>query len=105
MIKHQKLAHMGEEPKFLFKVISTHKTALQRQIKEAVRIRRRGGAANILNSRSEFNRCHIPKLIVEQEEEGAKKIRIMKEREEEAELTRCLEQDDIPWETRKRMEQ
>ena len=27
---------------------------------------------NILNSKSEFNRCHIPRLIVEQEEEGAK---------------------------------
>ena len=32
--------------------ISTHKSSLNRQIREAVRIRRRGGAGNILNSRA-----------------------------------------------------
>ena len=43
MVRHQALEHVGEPPRFVFKVISTHKTALSRQIREAVRIRRRGG--------------------------------------------------------------
>ena len=42
IVRHQALEHVGEPPAFLFKVISNHKTALSRQIKEAVRICRRG---------------------------------------------------------------
>ena len=42
MLKHQKMEHDGAAPKFVFKLISSHKTALSRQVKEAVRIRRRG---------------------------------------------------------------
>ena len=45
MVKHQSFEHKGEKPEFHFKVISTHKTALNRQIREAVRIRRRGGVS------------------------------------------------------------
>ena len=70
MFKHQSLVHGGEEPEFMFRVVSYHRTALSRQIKEAVRIRRRGGASSILNSKAEFNRCYIPRLVVEQEDEG-----------------------------------
>ena len=55
MYKHQVLEHPGEPPSFIFKVVSTHRTALNRQIKEAVRIRRRGGAGIILNSRTEYD--------------------------------------------------
>ena len=44
MRKHQDLEHPGEQPQFLFKVVSTHRTALNRQVREAVRIRRRGGS-------------------------------------------------------------
>ena len=36
---------------------------------EAVRIGRRGGAGNILNSKSEYNRCRIPRLIIEEVDE------------------------------------
>ena len=59
MHKHQCMEHPGERPRFYFKVVSLHRTALNRQIREAVRIRRRGGAGSILNSKAEFNRCHI----------------------------------------------
>ena len=38
-------------------ILNYHKSALSRQIKEAVRIRRRGGERRILNSKVEFNRC------------------------------------------------
>ena len=43
MVKHLKMVHEEEqEPKFVMKVIKHYKTALARQIAEAVRIRRRG---------------------------------------------------------------
>ena len=35
---------------------------------EAVRIRRRGGEGAILNSKGEFNRSHIPRLVLEEKE-------------------------------------
>ena len=69
MSKHQIMEHGGAPPEFVFKVISYHKTPLNRQIKEVIMIRRMGGTTEILNSRSEFNRCHIPRLVVEVEEE------------------------------------
>ena len=71
MARHQAMVHEGEDPEFIFKVVSHHRTALNRQVREAIRIGRRGGAGRILNSKSEFNRCHIPHLVVEEEiEEG-----------------------------------
>ena len=42
MVRHQRLEHPGEQPAIIFKVVSSHKTALNRQVREAVRIRRRG---------------------------------------------------------------
>ena len=58
------------------RVVGSRSTATSRQISEAVRIRRRGGEGRILNSRSEYNRSHIPRLQVEEEE-------LTKKREEE----------------------
>ena len=40
MVRHQALQHSGEAPSFHFKLVSTHRSALSRQITEAVRIRR-----------------------------------------------------------------
>ena len=51
------------------KVRGFYKTALARQVAEAVYIRRRGGEGAILNSRGEFSRCYIPRLQVVQEEQ------------------------------------
>ena len=45
MVEHQTMEHPGEHPEFVFKIVSTHRTALSRQIREAVRIRRRGELA------------------------------------------------------------
>ena len=36
MFKHQQLEHKGEQPQFMFKVVSYHRTALNGQMKEAV---------------------------------------------------------------------
>ena len=44
MVKHQKMEHRGKHsPKFTMKVVRFYKTALARQVAEAVRIRRSGG--------------------------------------------------------------
>ena len=66
--------------------MSQHKTALARQIMEAVRIRRRGGAGAILNSRAEFDRCRIPRLVLEQED--GEKISKQEDKELEEASTR-----------------
>ena len=63
--KHQDQQHPDQEPLFLVKTVSTHRTALSRQVREAVGIRRRGGKSSILNSKSEFNRSYIPILVVD----------------------------------------
>ena len=66
--KHHLLHHRGEgEPEMLFKVVGTFRSALSRQIFEAVRIRRRGAMA--LNSRGEYDRCKIHRLTIEKEGE------------------------------------
>ena len=74
MVRHQALVHNREPAKFTMRVVGSHQSALSGQVSEAVRIRRRGGIGNILNSKSEYNRCHIARLRVEdegeQEEEG-----------------------------------
>ena len=54
------------EPKMLFKVVGTFKTALSRQKFEVVRIRGRTG---VLNSRGEYDRCKIHRLTIEKKEE------------------------------------
>ena len=105
MNKHQIMEHNGEQPEFIFKLISSHKTALSRQIKESVRIRRRGGDSQILNSRSEFNRCHIPRLVVEEEDEDSREQRLKLEEQTKEEIAKIMEQEDITWEEKKKREQ
>ena len=50
--KHVELEHKGEEANFIMRGVGSHKTALGRQISEAVRIRRRGGQYLELKSRN-----------------------------------------------------
>ena len=59
------------EPNFIMKVVQYHKSTLSRQVGEAIRIQSRG---LILNSRAEYNRCHITRLSLEQmdHENGSK---------------------------------
>ena len=62
IFKHQELYHPGEEPVFVMRAVEFFKTALSRQTGEAIRIQRRGGGGAVLNSKSEFNRCYLPRL-------------------------------------------
>ena len=66
ILKHQMLHHLGEKsPDFVARAVGYYRSALERQVAEAVKIRRRGGDTTILNSKAEFNRCKIPRLVVE----------------------------------------
>ena len=60
MPHHQRAKHGGDNPDFIMRVVRPYKSAFSRQVGEAVRIRRRGGAGMILNSKAEYNRCRIP---------------------------------------------
>ena len=71
--------HGGAETEFVLLPVSFHRTALSRQVAESVRIRRRGGEGEILNSKTEFSRCRIPRLQLEEDknkEEREKQERI-----------------------------
>ena len=67
MHKHSELEHHDDitKPKFQFRTVRTFRSALARQVAEAVRIRRRGG--DVINSKGVYNRCKLPRLVVEQE--------------------------------------
>ena len=74
-------------------------------MKEAIRIKRRGGAANILNSKGEFNRCHIPRLVMEEESSDQKVERRQWEQSERDRMKPELDQEDSNWQDNKFREQ
>ena len=95
MTKHMEMYHGGQEPEFVMRVVKFYRSALSRQTGEAVRIAKRGGAGSILNSKSEYNRCYIPRLRVEEQD-------VIKEMEklEEQELStvrELLDEEDHTW--------
>ena len=67
ILKHHILHHQGEgEPDFHMRVVGVYRSALTRQVAEAVRIRRWGEGV-VLNSKSEFNRCQLGRLTLEED--------------------------------------
>ena len=96
--KHQDQHHPGQEPRFIVKSVSYHRSALSRQVREAVRIRRRGGESSILNSKSEFNRSYIPRLVVDKDgEEEIEKARL----KDKDRLMRELDLEEDEWRKQK----
>ena len=81
MIKHWLTNHQDLEnpPKFKIKVVGKFQDSFTRQVSEAVRIELRG--EHILNSKSEFSRCKIPRLVIDQEEWRKYKKKEVKELE------------------------
>ena len=70
IMKHQEQAQSLEvEPRFIMRVVRSYRTALSRQIGEAVRIRRRGGEGGILNSKAEYSRCRITRLVLDDQKD------------------------------------
>jgi hypothetical protein len=65
MLEHLAAAHREEStPKFRFRVVKRCKTALERQVREAVRIEMRG---NVLNKKGMFNRCKLTRMVIDTE--------------------------------------
>ena len=91
MVKHWVCDHpdLLEPPKFKFRIVRSFQDPLTRQLAEAVRIERSG--ENILNSKSEFNRCRIPRLKINLEEWGV--WRKEKEKAEEERKDEDLEKE------------
>ena len=67
MVKHWLSDHadLSEPPPFHIKVVSSFKDSMTRQISESVRIDLRGGG--ILNSKTEYSSCRLPRLVIDQE--------------------------------------
>ena len=66
-VKHWLIHHQEMQcpPAFRYKVIASFKDPMTRQLSEAVRIELRG--SGILNSKSEYSRCRVPRLRVDKE--------------------------------------
>ena len=79
MYKHWKIEHpeLEEQPKFKIKIVASFRDALSRQISESVRIDMRG--ENVLNSRTEYSRCTIPRLTIDKERWKTRKTEELKE--------------------------
>jgi hypothetical protein len=57
---------MSSRPKFKFRIIQTFRDPLSRKLAEAVIIDLR--REDVLNSKSEYSRCRVPRLRIDMEE-------------------------------------
>ena len=81
MLKHGVDAHKGSEldvTRFGMKIIANTKSAFERQIQESVYLQE-NVHHHLLNSKSEYNRCAIPRLITKL---GGKELKENREEEE-----------------------
>ena len=81
----------------MVRAVKFYKSALTRQLGEAVRIRRRGGQGNILNSKSEYDRCKIPRLTIDEKEEELNKMAEKKEQEKLNVILEQLDKEEQAW--------
>ena len=91
MVKHWLSDHadLPEPPPFHIKVVSSFKDSMTRQISESVRIDLRGGG--VLNSRTEYSRCRLPRLMIDMDEWRTKK------KEERRELEPSIPEEGMEW--------
>ena len=90
MVKHFCEVHLEEdlqEMKFGCRIVKQSRTAFNRQINESVEIQN-NSQHHILNSKSEYNRCALPRLSAKIGEESLKGLqqKRMEEKKQEAEL-------------------
>ena len=88
MLKHYFSMHEGEKVEdmdFGMRIVKAHKTAFNRQISESVIIQTEKKQHVILNSKSEYNRCALPRLTAKMGEESFSKLEKSKREEKEAE--------------------
>ena len=103
MLKHVVDVHEDIDPaavEFRMKVISQHTSAFERQITEAVQIRRNAGPF-LLNSKLEYNRCFIPTIIVKKDEKPEK---VDAKTEKETDIVKKIQELKSKWKKRGRKE-
>ena len=90
MLKHWLSSHpeAEEPPNFKIKVVGSFSDSLTRQVAEAVRIDLRGGG--VLNSKSEYSRCRIPRLVIDHDEWSKMKKKEKDELEKKNEVTEIV---------------
>ena len=95
MVKHWAVHHSKVgSPVFKFRVAKTYRDALSRQVGEAVRIDLR---QSVLNSKSEYTRCKLPRLVIDEScfEEREKDIKKLEESCQQAEEERRVLEEQI----------
>ena len=86
MLKHILLHHQGQDMKsveFGMSVRKFCKTSFERQILESVTIQQERNHHHIMNSKSEYNRCSLPRLSTKM---GDKEIKEFKKEQEQEKL-------------------
>ena len=96
MLKHSLDKHGGHFVPFKMKVIKKHFSAFHRLVHEAVRIDRGSRDPNIssLNSKSEFGRGNLPRLIIDEAKVGLKTSSL--ENDEQMTVLKIKEKNDVP---------
>ena len=97
-MKHHIIHHGGVgEPSFHLRPVKFLKTALTRQISEAIRISK-WGEERVINSKGEYNRCKIGRLTLENQEGDHKNLQEDRGLREVGENTRDGEKMIEDWE-------
>ena len=95
-LKHWQEKHGEEEgePRFRVRLTRSFGDALTRQISESVRIDLRG--ENVLNSRTEYSRCRLPRLTLDKDEwrTAKRKKRELLEKEDSEDLANDTMNED-----------
>ena len=95
LLKHVANKHRGEDMdkiRFGMRIYKQTRTALERQITESVRIQEEQKKHYIMNSKSEYNRCSLPRLTPRMGNMDYDKIRQEEIREEKEEEMRVREE-------------
>ena len=95
ILKHCLIYHKDKNPedvKFGVRLRKQYKTALERQIGEAVTILvEKEKGTQLMNSESEFNRCKLPRISAEDSEELLERLKEEDEAEKEIKANiRCM---------------
>ena len=101
MLKHWETDHSDDKglPKFKIRIVRTCQDALSRQVGESVRIDLRGG--NVLNFKTEYSRCRLPRLTIDREEwKSAKQQEKKVADDENAKFDGELTEEELNWLTK-----
>ena len=95
LVKHIALHHQKdalENIKFGMRVRKMMRTAFERQIGESVEIQRERNHHHLMNSRSEYNRCSIPRLTAKLGDQDCDRERLEEMREEREEMENVMKE-------------